>query len=163
MKAHFALLGIICVLMVATISLQAAYARTAPVPFPACSKVPSYYLKGAWIWMLYPAQDIPRKGFSFVKTWWYIQGWPTAPEADKKAFLSSGTRIDLYIDKKKQFLLTDFCYDADGTVYGTPDVVIKMYYVQYFPLRWNGVHTFETDWLWAGYHYYHYTSIVTFT
>ena len=89
-------------------------------------------------------------GLSFVKDRYRADAWSTKTSDWQKSWLS-GTNIYLFIDGKPAFLMTDICYDKDGTFYHkAPDALYKSQYLIIFPGQYKGDHQFYEMGFWRG-------------
>jgi len=158
-KMHMkkALLGIICLLTLATASVWvvSTNAVTSFVPYPPCSMVPSSkILKGYWIDWYDGYQTVPA-GYSFVKDWYRRDSWSSLSWQVQQKWLS-GTNIYLFIDGRPVTLRVDICYDRNGDNHPGqvglgPDTLYKIFYLQFSPSQYTGEHNFLVMFFWAGY------------
>lgn len=151
-KARPALLGIICLITMATTSLYALPISQAHIAYPACDKVPSWRITdpemGYWIDLYDGPQTV--SGRSFVKDRYRADGWSTRTSDWQRSWLS-GTQVYLFIDGKPTFLMTDICYDKDGSFYRkVPDALYKSWYLIIFPRQYVGDHQFYEIGFWRG-------------
>jgi hypothetical protein len=149
-KVGFVLLAVTCLLTVTMTSQHAVPLGEAKVPYPACNKVPSWNLKGQFISIYKGTGDQSVSGASYVRDWYRLKDWSTAPSEEQKAWLS-GTLEYLFIDAKPVTLNVDICYDQTGAFYGkTSDTVYKVFYLAIPAKHYSGGYDFFSVGFWEG-------------